>query len=84
LKKSFESALDDCHEAVKLKPDYLKAYARRGHVYEETNRPHEAMKDFEKVLELDRDHKEARKAVARLPEKIAERDEEIKQEMFGE
>jgi len=83
LQQSLESALEDCHEAVRLKPDYLKAYARRGTIYEQLDKPHEAMKDFEKVLEMDKDHKEARKAVLRLPEKIAKKDEEIKQEMFG-
>ncbi len=94
---------------LRLKPDYLKVYARRGQIYEELDKPHEAMKDFEKVLEMDKDHKEARMAVQvskksvsptvtsrsvhrcshrqcffqRLPAKITQKDEEIKQEMFG-
>ncbi len=58
-----EEALEDCSQALQLKPDYLKAYARRGNIYEELDKPHEAMRDFEKVLETDKDHKEARRAV---------------------
>ncbi len=63
FQSKLDDALEDCHLALRLKPDYLKAYTRRGQIYEELDKPHEAMKDFEKVLEMDKDHKEARKAV---------------------
>ena len=99
-----KDAITDCTEALELKPDYVRCLARRGQLHENTNQPHEAMKDFENVLKHDPGHKEANQAVAvrkqmfiirliinnnyvhifqRLPEKIRIRDEEIKQEMFG-
>ena len=45
-----------------MRPTYLKALLRRAQLQEELDKPHEAMKDFEKVLEMDKDHKEARRA----------------------
>ncbi len=81
--KDVDGALADCNKALELKPDYPKALARRGRIFEEhQNKPHEAMTDFQRVLELDKDHAEARAAVQRLPAKMAARDEEIKAEMF--
>lgn len=81
--KQSESALIDCNEAINLRPDYVKALSRRAQIFEDQNKPHEAMADFESVLKLDPDHRQARVAVtSRLPEKIAIRDEEIKAEMF--
>lgn len=58
-----EKAIEECSEALALHPTYVKALLRRGQSYEETDKPHEAMKDFEKVLEIDPGHKEARMAV---------------------
>lgn len=58
-----ESAISDCTTAIELKPDYVKALIRRGQTYENSDKPHEAMKDFEKVLEIDPGHKDARFAV---------------------
>merc|ERR1719245_1353606 len=49
----------------------------------DTDKPHEAMKDFEKVLEFDPGHKDARMAVMRLPEKIKAKDEKLKEEMMS-
>ena len=36
---------------------------RRGQAYEDSDKPHEALKDFQKVLELDLDNRDARAAV---------------------
>jgi len=36
---------------------------RRGQTFENSDKPHEALKDFEKVLEIDPEHKDARFAV---------------------
>jgi tetratricopeptide (TPR) repeat protein len=55
-----EAAIEDCSCAIELKPDYVKALVRRGQAYEDLDRPHEAMKDFEKVLEIDPGLKEAK------------------------
>merc|ERR1712029_446460 len=68
-----EKAIEECSKAIELNPDYVKALIRRGQVYEDTDKPHEAFKDFEKVLQLDPGHKEARMAVMRLPDKLKEK-----------
>ena len=78
-----EKAIEECSKAIELNPDYVKALIRRGQVYEDTDKPHEAFKDFEKVLQLDPGHKEARMAVMRLPDKIKEKDEKLKEEMLS-
>ena len=76
-------AIEQCSEAIQLNPKYVKALLRRGQTYEETDKPHDAMKDFQQVLEIDPTHKEARMAVMRLPEKIKEKDEKLKEEMMS-
>jgi predicted TPR repeat methyltransferase len=62
-----EAAIEDCTKAIELKPDYVKALVRRGQAYEDTDKPHEAFKDFERVLEIDPGLKEARAAVLVSP-----------------
>merc|ERR1711935_537154 len=78
-----EKAIEDCSEALELNPNYVKALLRRAQTYEDIDKPHEAMKDFEKILELDPGNKDSRMAVLRLPEKIREKDEKLKAEMMG-
>ena len=58
-----EKAIENCSEAIELNPNYVKAILRRAQTYEDTDKPHEAMKDFEKILELDPGNKDARMAV---------------------
>ena len=58
-----EKAIENCSEAIELNPNYVKAILRRAQTYEDTDKPHEAMKDFEKILELDPGNKKARMAV---------------------
>ena len=67
-------AIEQCTEALRLNPKYVKALLKRGQMYEETDKPHQAMKDFEKILEIDPDHNEAKMAVVRLPDKIKDKD----------
>merc|ERR1712038_658674 len=77
-----DSAIEDCSEAIELNDKYLKAILRRAQLYEYTDKPHEALRDFEKVLELDPKHIESLVAVRRLPDKIKEKDEKLKAEMM--
>jgi len=77
-----DGAVEDCSEAIDHNSNYLKAILRRAQIYEDTDRPHESMKDFERVLELDPKHIESIVAARRLPEKIKEKDEKIKAEMM--
>lgn len=58
-----EKAIESCSAAIELNPDYVKALLRRGQTYEDSDKPHEALKDFEKVLELDPGNKDARIAI---------------------
>lgn len=78
-----ESALEDCNEALVQNPTYLKALVRRAQLFEDLDKPHESMRDYEEVLKVDPKHIEAKVAVAsRLPEKIKEKDEKLKAEMM--
>ena len=58
-----ESALEDCSEALKQNPTYLKALARRAQLYEDLDRPHESMSDYQEVLKLDPRNIQAKVAV---------------------
>jgi tetratricopeptide (TPR) repeat protein len=58
-----EKAIHDCTEALGLNPNYVKAILRRAQTYEDTDKPHESMKDFQQILEIDPGHKESRMAV---------------------
>ena len=58
-----ESAIEDCNQAIELKDNYVKALLRRGQCLEDLDKPHEALKDFEKVLEIDPGLAEAKTAL---------------------
>ncbi|XP_058122857.1 tetratricopeptide repeat protein 1 [Anopheles ziemanni] len=77
------SAIEDCTKAIEYNPKYLKALMRRANLYEETDKLDESLEDFRKVSELDPVNGEARAAETRLPPKIAERNEHLKEEMMG-
>uniref|UniRef100_A0A182J2Z7 Uncharacterized protein n=1 Tax=Anopheles atroparvus TaxID=41427 RepID=A0A182J2Z7_ANOAO len=77
------TAIEDCTKAIEYNPNYLKALIRRANLYEETDKLDESLEDFRKVLELDPGNGEARAAQTRLPPKIAERNEHLKEEMMG-
>lgn len=77
------SAIDDCTKAIEHNPKYLKALLRRAILYEEADKLDESLEDFKQILELDPDNAEARAAQARLPPKIQERNERMKEEMMG-
>ncbi|XP_022103561.1 dnaJ homolog subfamily C member 7-like isoform X2 [Acanthaster planci] len=44
----------DCNKALELDPDYLKAFMRRAKCYMETEQYEEAVRDYEKVCQMDR------------------------------
>uniref|UniRef100_A0A182MQI9 Tetratricopeptide repeat protein 1 n=1 Tax=Anopheles culicifacies TaxID=139723 RepID=A0A182MQI9_9DIPT len=78
-----KTALDDCTKALEYNPNYVKALLRRANLYEETDKLDESLEDYRKVLELDPGNSEARAAQTRLPPKISERNERLKEEMMG-
>jgi len=77
-----EQAIQNCTKAIDLDPQYLKALVRRAQLYEEVDKLEDALKDFQSVVEIDPRHFEANAAVRRLPPKIEEKNEKMKQEMF--
>ncbi|CAH0730411.1 unnamed protein product, partial [Brenthis ino] len=79
----YKKAIKDCTKAIELDDKYLKAYYRRAQSYEATDKLDECLADYKKILELDPDHIEARKAQIRLPPLIEERNEKLKTEMLG-
>ncbi len=44
--KEYARVLDDANEAIKLNPDFIKAYHRRGKAYSSLNKLDLAIKDF--------------------------------------
>jgi tetratricopeptide (TPR) repeat protein len=49
--KEFKNALNDANSALKIKPDYLKAFHRRGKAYQALHRYEEAIRDYQLILE---------------------------------
>ncbi|XP_013184300.2 tetratricopeptide repeat protein 1 [Amyelois transitella] len=81
--QKYTKAVKDCTKAIELDDKYLKAYSRRAISYEALDKLDESLADFKKILELDPSHKEAQKAVIRLPPLIEEKNEKLKTEMLG-
>lgn len=48
----YEKALPDCDESINLYPDDVNALDSRARVYEAMGRADEAIKDFERIIEL--------------------------------
>lgn len=61
----------------------MKAILRRAQLYETTDKLDEALGDFKKIVELEPKNVEANRACFELPQRINERNEKLKQEMFG-
>ncbi|XP_065883040.1 tetratricopeptide repeat protein 1-like [Dysidea avara] len=78
-----EESISDCSEALKMKPDYMKALLRRAQSYEATEKLEEALADYKKVIEMDPSNQTAREAIMRLPKQIEEQREKLKEEMLG-
>lgn len=55
-------AIEDSTKAIDLHPHYIKAILRRAELYEKTEKLDEALKDYEKVVELDPSQHSARAA----------------------
>ncbi|XP_004467278.1 tetratricopeptide repeat protein 1 [Dasypus novemcinctus] len=78
-----ELAVSDCSKAIRLNPNYIRALLRRAELYEKTDKLDEALEDYQSVLEKDPSVHQAREACMRLPKQIEERNERLKEEMFG-
>lgn len=62
-------ARTDCQKAVKLKPDYVDAWATLGRAYEDLGQLDKAEEAYKKVLELDPKHKGAKEGLDFIAEK---------------
>lgn len=73
--RMWQTAFNDCSEALVRCPDYQKAYSRRAKCAMELERYKDAIKDYEKILEMDRGNKEAQEGIraAKLEQKKAGR-----------
>ncbi|CAL1298990.1 unnamed protein product [Larinioides sclopetarius] len=69
--------------AIELNPNYLKALIRRAQLHKKMDNLERALEDYQKIMELDRNNAEARAACATLPAEINEKNEKLKEEMFG-
>ncbi|XP_069030975.1 tetratricopeptide repeat protein 1 [Embiotoca jacksoni] len=78
-----DKAISDCSRAIELNPEYLRALLRRAELYEQTDKPDEALEDYKSVLDRDPSHAGARQACMRLPPQIQERNEKLKEEMLS-
>ncbi|XP_071946844.1 tetratricopeptide repeat protein 1-like [Antedon mediterranea] len=81
--EQLEDAISDCTEALILNPLYMRALLRRAQSYELNEKLDEALADYQKALEMDPGCHDARSACMRLPDKIKERNEKLKEEMMG-
>ena len=52
LLKNFTDAIEDVSEVIKLNPNNINAYYWRGIYHRDTNKPKEAVRDFETALKL--------------------------------
>jgi len=71
--KHYIDAVQDCTIAVKLDKKYTKAWLRRGTALVSMGSFEEAIPDFEHVLKLDPTNASAKKELASLPKRIADK-----------
>ncbi|CAD7687828.1 unnamed protein product [Nyctereutes procyonoides] len=58
--RKLDDAIEDCTNAVKLDATYIKAYLRRAQCYMDTEQYEEAVRDYEKVYQMEKtkEHKQ--------------------------
>ncbi|XP_045105905.1 tetratricopeptide repeat protein 1-like isoform X2 [Portunus trituberculatus] len=78
-----KQAIRDCSQAIELDESYTKAVLRRATLNQETDQLDDALKDFQRVVELQPSNQQAQEAIRRLPDMITERNEKLKEEMMG-
>ena len=59
-------------EDIEINPNYIKALLKQAKIYENVNKVHYALKDYEKVLRIDPTNKEAQAAMLRILETYRE------------
>lgn len=72
-RKEYPRVIEDSTKAIELKPDYLKAYHRRGKAYQSTNKLELAIKDFQFILESEPQNKEVLKDLEDCRKKLKDK-----------
>jgi tetratricopeptide (TPR) repeat protein len=68
--KEYARALEDAETAIKMKPDYIKAYHRRGKAYSALNKLELAIRDFQYILEKEPNNKDAMNEIKTARKKL--------------
>ncbi|XP_006823226.1 dnaJ homolog subfamily C member 7-like, partial [Saccoglossus kowalevskii] len=55
-----EEAIEDCTKAIELDDKYVKAYLRRAKCYTDSEKYEEAVRDYEKVYQMDKNRENRR------------------------
>jgi stress-induced-phosphoprotein 1 len=73
---AYSDALKDCEECLKLKPDFVKGYIRKGFTYFAMKEYQKALDTYEKGLLLDPNNEELQNNMAQVMAKVQEGDPE--------
>ena len=65
-----DEAEKDCDEAIRIKPDFLKGYFRKGVICKHRSQWKEALTQFRRVLDLDPQNKDAKKEITQVEDQI--------------
>ncbi|KAI8996025.1 hypothetical protein BC832DRAFT_568004 [Gaertneriomyces semiglobifer] len=84
--EDWKPCVEACDKALKLNPDYIKVLSRRASANEKIgtwSSLSEALKDHQKITQLEPHNASSRSALARLPRLIEVQQEKEKEEMLG-
>jgi tetratricopeptide (TPR) repeat protein len=80
--QNWQTALDNCNQAVEMNPNSVDAHYMRGSALTNLNRNEEALAAYKRVLELDQLHQEAMLAAGIVAAKLGQQD--VSQKYFQE
>lgn len=69
---AFNDALEDCEKCLAIKPDFVRAIARKGHAYFWTKQYHKALQTYDAGLKIDPANQECIDGKAKTRMKISE------------
>jgi len=71
--------LNDCDEALKLNPNFVKAYIRKAHLETVMKQYHKAIETYDKAMKLEPENEEIREGVNRVVSLINQQQEAASQ-----
>lgn len=69
---AYNEALEDCEKCLSIKPDFVRAHARKGHAYFWTKQYHKALQAYDAGLKYDAANQECAEGRAKTRAKIGE------------